>query len=106
MCGRNGRSRSLAEAPLRKVVPRCARLGTFPSHPLRGEVCEREDTRKGNVAVCWSPVLAQRAALEGPRWTRAVEDHWKLPFRGRENERAWRHHSTSEPYIRIGLCNR
>ena len=38
--GQNGRSPSLAEAPLRKVVPRCARLGTFPSRPLKG-VCGR-----------------------------------------------------------------
>src|SRR6267142_7012498 len=30
-------------------------------------------------AVCWSPVLAQRAASEGPRWTRAVGDQADHP---------------------------
>ena len=30
--------------------------------------------------ACWSPVLAQRAASEGPRWTRAVGDQTDHPL--------------------------
>ena len=39
--------------------------------PSKAEEEEQEGTKKA-----WRfPVLAQRAASEGPRWTRAVGDH-------------------------------
>jgi hypothetical protein len=38
-----------------------------------------------------SSVLAQRAASEGPRWTRAVEDQ-SASIPKRDNEQAWREH--------------
>ena len=37
--------------------------------PLESDV--GGDEKSGRVA-CWPPLLAQRAASEGPRWTRAV----------------------------------
>jgi hypothetical protein len=33
--------------------------------------------------ACWSPVLAQRAVSEDPRWTRAMGDQTDRPARGR-----------------------
>ena len=37
-------------------------------------------------AVCWSPVLAQRAASEGPRWTRAIGDQSDRPLNRRKSK--------------------
>ncbi|TKB68282.1 MAG: DUF3422 domain-containing protein [Nitrospira sp.] len=56
------------------------------------EVCfntwQRRKLQEGERRVaCWSPVLAQRAVSEGPRWTRAVETTpnglaWRRAFTG------------------------
>jgi hypothetical protein len=62
----------------RGVVPIQATL-------LRGKVEGRLENIgiKEEGRLQQSSVLAQRAASEGPRWTRAVVYHWKPPFRDR-----------------------
>ena len=44
----------------------------------------------GRVA-CWSPVLAQRAVSEDPRWTRAVGDQaGHPPVKRKDDKRVWK----------------
>ena len=36
-----------------------------------------------------SPMLAHRAASEGPRWTRAIRGLIRITYQVRQNERVW-----------------
>jgi hypothetical protein len=60
-----------------RTLGRCS-LDTRSGRPNRPPSCERRcecgrSVRGGQTR--WSPVLAQRAVLEDPRWTRAVGAH-------------------------------
>src|SRR5713226_3164986 len=40
----------------------------------------RKRYTRRKMTACWPPVLAQRVASEGPRWTRAVGDQTDHPL--------------------------
>ena len=86
------------------VVPRCAQLRTIcPPPTIRFRRCGVEGTRNKRREAWRFPVLAQRAAYEGPRRTRARWETARQPFPTMEE---WKEiiHAFCELFVKSPIC--